>query len=74
MSNYPDDDYERRGDRFDDRYDDSEPDPRIIAAAKSRVIGPAIGLIITGVLGLALAALNAVQAAQFEELWQNAGD
>jgi hypothetical protein len=70
MSNYPDDDYERRSDRYDDCYDDAEPDPQTIAAAKSRVIGPAIGLIITGVLGLALAALNAVQAAQFEELWQ----
>ncbi len=70
MSNYPDDDYERHGDRFDDRYTDSEPNPQIIAAAKSRVIGPAIGLIITGVLGLALAALNAVQATRFEELWQ----
>ncbi|MCS6863685.1 MAG: hypothetical protein RMJ56_01650 [Gemmataceae bacterium] len=74
MSNYPDDDYQRHGDRnndpLDDRYDDPEADQQTIAAARNRVLGPAIGLLITGVLGFVLAAVNAVQFHQFDELWE----
>jgi hypothetical protein len=49
-------------DRRDDSYDDRGDGDRVIRRAKGLVSGPAIGLLVTGIISLIVVLLNAVQA------------
>ena len=74
MSGHPDDRYD---DRYDDRGDDRRDDDgcgdrdRVIERAKSTVSGPAIGLIVVGILSMLSIVLGVIQYpgldAQFDE-------